>query len=167
MMRYHGERERREAEQDADQREQPPLHSLIEQMLTEARVILPGAQALLGFQLIIVMSSAFEKLPASVRLLHGAALLCVAVCVILLITPAALHRIVWAGEDSETMLDTGGRITMVALAPLALGMAIDAYVVFQRIAQSAALAGAAAAVVLAGLVGLWLAWPLAWRRNLR
>ena len=28
-----------------------PLHAKIEQMLTEARVILPGAQALFGFQL--------------------------------------------------------------------------------------------------------------------
>ena len=32
-------------------RETAPLHARIEQMLTEARVILPGAQALLGFQL--------------------------------------------------------------------------------------------------------------------
>jgi len=42
MMHYHGDAERREAEQEADERDPTPLHSLIEQMLTEARVILPG-----------------------------------------------------------------------------------------------------------------------------
>lgn len=37
-----------------------PLHAKIEQSLTEARVILPGAQALLGFQLIVMMTRAFD-----------------------------------------------------------------------------------------------------------
>ena len=59
-------------------------------MLTEARVILPGAQALLGFQLVIVLTGAFEKLPDISRLMHGLALLCVALSVTLLMTPAAL-----------------------------------------------------------------------------
>ena len=98
-------------------------------MLTEARVILPGAQALLGFQLAIVLTETFEKLPSLPRLLHAVALLCVALSVTLLITPAALHRIVWAGENSEALLRKGGRITILALLPLALGMAADSYVV--------------------------------------
>ncbi len=69
-------------------------------MLTEARVNLPGAQALLGFQLAIVLTETFEKLPILPRMLHATALLSVALSVTLLITPAALHRIVWAGEDT-------------------------------------------------------------------
>src|SRR4029453_2647559 len=50
-----------------------PLHTKIDQMLTEARVILPGAQALLGFQLIVTLTPPFEQLPPSSRLLHGGA----------------------------------------------------------------------------------------------
>jgi hypothetical protein len=134
-------------------------------MLTEARVILPGAQALLGFQLTIVMTSVFEKLPDLSRFLHGLALLCVALSVILLITPAALHRIVWAGEDSEDLLRTGGRITVTALLPLAVGMVGDSYVVFARIFGSPALGGAGATLALLCLVGMWFAWPLAARRQ--
>ena len=58
-------------------RETAPLHSRIEQMLTEARVILPGAQALLGFQLAIVLTDTFEKLPnrAETAACDGAAVL--------------------------------------------------------------------------------------------
>src|SRR6516165_1258538 len=45
--------------------EDTSLDKRITQMLTEARVVLPGAQALLGFQLASVISQSFEKLPAS------------------------------------------------------------------------------------------------------
>jgi hypothetical protein len=166
MKQHEGTAERRKADAERDKRETAPLHARIEQMLTEARVILPGAQALLGFQLVIVLTSAFERLPEASRLVHGASLLCVTLAVILLVTPAALHRIVWAGEDSEGLLRSGGRLTLMALVPLALGMAGDAYVVFARILESLVLGAVAAAVVLAALLGLWFAWPLVARHGL-
>ena len=123
MKKHQGAAERRQADLDRDLTETAPLHSRIEQMLTEARVILPGAQALLGFQLAIVLTDTFEKLPNPPRLLHAAALVSVALSIALLITPAALHRIVWAGEDTEAVLRIGGRIVLLALPPLAIGMA--------------------------------------------
>ena len=48
--------------------EQTPLKTKIEQMLTEARVVIPGAQALLGFQLIAVLTKAFADLPEGCEL---------------------------------------------------------------------------------------------------
>ena len=134
--KHHGADERQKARSEHDARETAPLHSRIEQMLTEARVILPGAQALLGFQLAIVLTDSFEKLPKLPQLLHATALLCVALSVALLMTPAAIHRIVWAGEDSEALLRSGGRITVFALLPLAIGMAGDSYVVLIRMADA-------------------------------
>jgi hypothetical protein len=163
MKAWHGAAERRQAAAERGSRETSPLHMRIEQMLVEARVILPGAQALMGFQLIIVLSDTFENLPSSSQLLHGLALLCVASSTILLITPAALHRIVWAGEDSEALLRIGGRITAAALAPLALGLTGDAYVVFARILHAPVLALAVSGLGLLFLVGLWFIWPLALR----
>jgi Family of unknown function (DUF6328) len=161
MRRTQGAAERAKAAAERGRREEAPLHARIEQMLTEARVILPGAQALLGFQLVIVLSSAFEKLPASSRLIHGLALLAIALTVVLLVTPPALHRIVWAGEESEALLRTGSRITILALLPLALGMAGDAYVVLARMTGMTTGAAIAAATVLLVLIGLWYGWPLA------
>jgi hypothetical protein len=169
MKRHHGAGERRKAETERGATETAPLHSRIEQMLTEARVILPGAQALLGFQLAIVLTETFEKLTALPRLLHGVALLCVALSIALLMTPAAIHRIVWAGEDSEALLRTGGRITVLAMLPLAVGMAADSYVVLSRIFDSAAPAAVAASLILVTLISLWFAWPGIerwWRKRL-
>src|SRR6185369_13800056 len=50
------------------------LHERIDQMLTEARVVLPGAQALLGFQFAVTMTKAFAELSQTDRALHFVAL---------------------------------------------------------------------------------------------
>ncbi len=80
--------------------------------------------------------------------------------VVLLITPAALHRIVWAGEDAEPFLRHGGMITVTALLPLAVGMAVDAYVVLVRMTGTTGTAAAAAPIVLLCLIGMWFWWPM-------
>ena len=167
MKRHYGAEERRKARAERKARETAPLHSKIEQMLTEARVILPGAQALLGFQLAIVLTDTFEKLPSLPRLLHAAALLFVALSVALLITPAALHRIVWAGEDTEAVLRIGGQITILALIPLAMGMAADSFVVLSRVLGSMGPAAVTAPLVLLCLIGLWFGWPFVARLQRR
>jgi uncharacterized membrane protein len=162
MRRTQGARERAQAIVEWGQRDPGPLHARIEQMLTEARVILPGAQALLGFQLVIVLSSAFDKLPPSSRAIHGFALIAVTLATVLLITPAALHRIVWAGEESEAFLRLGGRITVLALLPLAFGMTGDTYVVLAR--TMGTMSGAiTAGVSLLFLLAFWFGIPLVGR----
>ena len=55
------------------------LTSRIKQVLTEARVVLPGAQALLGFQLAAILTDAFSKLPTSSQYIQLASLILMAV----------------------------------------------------------------------------------------
>ena len=64
-----------------------PLTTQVEQLLTEARVIIPGAQALLGFQFAVTLTRAFEQLSSGAKLAHIIALLCVALAVVLLWRP--------------------------------------------------------------------------------
>lgn len=91
-----------------------PLHAKVEQMLTEARVMIPGAQALLGFQMAVMLTSGFDRLPSSSKLLHTAALCCIGLAIILLIAPAAIHRLSFRGEDSEEFHDLGSRLIILA-----------------------------------------------------
>jgi Family of unknown function (DUF6328) len=162
--RTHRAREREQTMRHQQQREKTPLDQKIDQMLTEARVILPGAQAMLGFQLAIVLTRAFEQLPSELRLVHAASLGLVALAVILLMAPAAYHRIVYAGEDTPDMHRVGSVLVTAATVPLAGGIAGDVYVVITKIAGAeVGLIGGAIAAVL--LFGLWYAFPLAarWR----
>jgi hypothetical protein len=158
--RRDGQRERAMTESQRDERSATPLHAKIEQMLTEARVILPGAQALFGFQLAIVLTQSFAALPPSSRIVHAVSLGLVALAVMLLMAPAAYHRIVFAGEDTEEMHRVGSVLITAATVPLALGLAGDVHVVIGKIAGPVAGAAAGAAGLVL-LVALWYGYPLA------
>jgi hypothetical protein len=140
-----------------------PLHAKIDQLLTEARVILPGAQALLGFQFVVMLTQAFGELPSGVRIVHLAGLLAVAFSIILLLTPAAMHRIAFGGRDVSQFHKIGSMIVTIALAPLAAGITADLYVATIRIFGSGAIALGAALGALTLLIGFWYLLPLAMR----
>jgi len=93
-------------------------------------VIIPGGQALLGFQFIATLSRAFAELPSAAQIGHAAGLCAVALAVTLLMTPAAIHRIAFEGEDSGQFYRIASRIVIAATLPLAAGIAVDVGVVF-------------------------------------
>ena len=143
-----------------------PLSTKIEQMLTEARVIIPGCQALLGFQLIAMLTNAFDDLPPDAQIIHAAGLCCVTLATIFLMTPAALHRQSFGGNDSEAFLRRGSGFVIAASLPLALGIAADVYVVFLKITHSRALTVSASLMLLLIMLGLWYLYPI-WLRARR
>src|SRR6267142_2411135 len=59
------EERRQQVKNDVQGSSKTKLHDKIEQVLTEARVVLPGAQALVGFQFATMLMTGFEKLPKS------------------------------------------------------------------------------------------------------
>lgn len=146
--------------------EEPALHEKINQILTEARVILPGAQALLGFDFVVTMTNGFAALPSEVQAIHFCALAAIAVAMMLLISPAAVHRLAFDGRDAQAMHDIGSFLITLALVPLALGIAADVYVVVWKIAGSSAAiwSGLSAATVL---VALWYVLPFGLRLRQR
>jgi hypothetical protein len=151
---------RRVRHEDMSMQKRPTsLDVRVEQMLTEARVMLPGAQALLGFQLAILLTQGFEGLPEASKVVHTLALCCVALTVILLITPASVHRIGYGGENSERFLRLGSGLVIAAAVPLAAGIAGDIYVAVTKALnwpQAGILVAAATAALLAGM---WLIYP--------
>ena len=68
--------------------------------------------------------------------MHAVSLFLVAIAVVLLMAPAAYHRIVYAGEVSEDMHRVGSALVTAATVPLALGLAGDVCVVITKIAGS-------------------------------
>lgn len=132
----------------------------IEHMLTEARVLLPGAQALFGFQMAILLTDAFAELPSVSKGLHGAALCWIALAIILLMSPAAFHRIAFEGQNSERFYRVGARFVVVSAIPLAIGITFDLHVALAR-ALDSWIAGALIAVAIGIiLVFLWFIQPL-------
>ena len=149
-----------------DEDERAKLKDMVHHVLTEARMVLPGAQALLGFQFITFLLTDFEKLPASSKFLHLASLFMVALSTILLMTPAAYHRIVEKGENSEEFHGFASGMVIAAMVPLALGICGDFLIVVRKVTNSALLATFSAILLLTFFYGLWFGLALHRRRKL-
>jgi hypothetical protein len=149
------------SEQKGHDEEKPtPIKTKISHALIETRTVLPGAQALLAFQLATLLASGFDKLPTSSKYVHLASLALVALSVVLLMAPAAYHRIVERGEETEHFYGVATRLMVLATLPLALGLAGDLFVVVRKVTGSVpwALGAAGASAVVA--YGLWFGLPL-------
>ena len=142
------------------------IHRKIRHVLTETRVVLPGAQALLGFQLIITFTKTFQEIPALSKLVHTLSLGTMAVAIVLLMAPAAYHRLVYGGDDTEDMHRTGSNMITIATLPLALGIAGDVYVTIAQVAGSPIIGLVSALLALAMLIGLWHVYPMIVRARL-
>ncbi len=126
--------------------------------LDETRILILGAQILLGFGFRGVFSERFDELPGYARYADGIGpgLL---VCVIgLLIAPGPYHRIAEGGQDSGRLHRFVTVIADLALLPFALALGLGLFVgteaIFDDSVASAA-AGAGAGLALA----LWYGLP--------
>ena len=132
----------------------------IQHVLTEARVVLPGAQALLGFQFVAVLLGGFETLPPSSRYVHVASLTLVTLSTILLMTPAAYHRLVERGEATEHFFQLASAMVLWSLIPLSCGTCGDFFVLARKISGSMILASTATVAILLCFYGLWFGFSL-------
>jgi uncharacterized protein DUF6328 len=141
-----------------------PIHTKVEQVLTEARVVLPGAQALLGFQFATILLEAFDKLPTSSKNIHMISLALMGVSVILLMTPAAYHRIVERGEDTERFHDVASRLVLASMITLPIGICGDLFVVVRKVTESVPVSIASSLIALAFFYSLWFGYT-AYRKS--
>jgi len=134
----------------------------------EARTVLPGIQALFGFQLIAVFNRPFFDLDGSEQLVHLAALVLVAVAVGLIMAPAAYHRLAEPGAVSRRWIELASRDIAWAMGALMVATGLDVYLVAVMISQRTAASVAVGVAVAAVLGWLWFALPLArGRRRVR
>jgi hypothetical protein len=146
------------------QDEQVPLKEKINELLTESRIVLPGAQALLGFQLAAYLTEGFDKLSETAKIMHTAGLVCIAGAMVLLMMPAPLHRLGENGENTERFDRIGTALVLASLVPLALGLAADLYVVLEKTLHEPRLAWGGAGVFMAVAMLLWFGVPLVSRK---
>src|SRR5262245_55283820 len=91
-------------------------------VIDEARMVLPGVQAVLGVQLIAVFNQRFQDFTSGEQVLHLGAFLLVALAKGLVMTPAAYHRQVERGRVSRRFIDLSSRLLTIAMLPLIGGI---------------------------------------------
>jgi DMSO reductase anchor subunit len=135
-------------------------------VLEECRTVVPGMQALFGFQLIAVFSAGFkEDLLQAERVLHLAALFLVAVAIVLVMAPAALHRQSEPMSVSRGFIASSSRLLMASMVPLAAGICLDVYVIARVILGTSVGAVVVSLLLLGVFIVFWRVLPQRARRR--
>jgi hypothetical protein len=142
--------------------DKPTQHQKIDgemrNLIEEARVILPGLQALFGFQTIAVFNERFDDLARYAKVCHILGLAMVIVAVAMTMTPATYYR-ARNGNATVRMAKICSSMIRGAMAPLAVGLALDMFTVIDVASGllSVSIAAGLATFVLLGY--LWFVLP--------
>jgi hypothetical protein len=135
-------------------------------LLDECRMVLPGIQALFGFQLIAVFNQRFaDELSRAEQSLHFAAIGLLGIAIALVMTPAALHRQMGVRNVSVAFLTISSRLLLASMFPLALAFGLDFYLI-ARIILGQGPAPLFGTLLVGVFAVLWLLLPRS-RRLLR
>jgi len=126
----------------------------------EARMLLPGVQTILGFQLMAVFNQRFEHFTSGEQTLHFAAFLLVALTMGLMLTPAAYHRHVERRIVSERFVRLSSRLLTWSLVPFMVGICLDTYLIGKLILKDMVPALIASLGMFLVLAGLWFVLPV-------
>jgi hypothetical protein len=136
------------------------LSQAAEFLLDECRMVLPGIQALLGFQLIVVFNPGFDsKLDSMGKELHLTAIFLVAMAVAIVMAPAAYARQTDPRKVTATFVRISTRLLLLSMLPLAVGISIDFYLIARIIVPHAA--SALGLTLFLFFILLWFVLPRA------
>jgi hypothetical protein len=149
---------------DGGKKEEVKLDSAAKHILEECRMVLPGIQALFGFQLIVVFNEGFAmKLSAAEQLLHLAAIVLIIIAIALVMAPAALHRQTSQREVSERFIWIASELLLASMLPLVLGLCLEVYLVSRVITEASGISLIIALGAFAFFFCLWVVLP--WRER--
>jgi hypothetical protein len=132
-------------------------------LLSELRILLPGAQMLVAFLIILPFNSGFSQIQRGEKLIYLATFLCSVCSLILFAAPAAQHRLQRPLRDRVRFKETATRLIVVGLVPLSLAIILATHLVIAQVLAERWVAWTAAAVVTVLIAGIWWLGPLVGR----
>jgi Family of unknown function (DUF6328) len=129
--------------------------------IEEARIVLPGIQALFGIRLVAAFNQRFNELSPSHQDLHFVALVLTAISAAIIITRAAYHLIAERYTNSDLFVRLASRLVALAMVPLMLAIVCNVYLLGIMITASVFVSAVTALGLLALLAGLWFIYPFA------
>jgi hypothetical protein len=150
----------------ASEEKNEPLETEVEQILEEARMVLPGIQALFGFQLIAVFNERFEHALGPVgQKLHLCAVVLTALAIGLIMAPAAYHLQAERGRVSRYFANYASWLITMAMAPLLLALSVEVSLVAFIVLGNTAVSSLIGSGLMLFLASLWYFFPTYRRRR--
>jgi hypothetical protein len=153
------DKQRDKEDQSRDDLDKEELDKRAQNAIEEARMVLPGIQALFGFQLIAVFNQRFSQIPAGQQLLHYCALLLVGAAIGLIMAPAAYHRIAEQHSVSRFFIQLASFMIAVSMLPLLTALCFEIYILGHLVLDNDQASFWIAVAMAAFLAALWYVMP--------
>jgi hypothetical protein len=143
-----------------DNVEKIPLSEAVTHLLEECRMVLPGIQALFGFQLIVVFNPAFhEKLSVTERGFHLTAIGLIVVSIAMVMAPAAYHRQRDPQSVSEGFIVIATRLLLYSMFSLVIALGLEFFLIARVITNNVWFSIVLAMVLVSICSTLWFLLP--------
>jgi len=140
--------------------EELELKDAVADTLDEARMVLPGIQALFGFQLVAVFNASFgDKLSPELQMLHYGAIVLTVLCAALIMAPAAYDRLNDPMTVSEWFVEYASRLITFGMVPLMISISIDVFIIGMLILKNPVPSCVVALACAATMTLLWFILP--------
>lgn len=134
-------------------------------LLQELRVVQTGGQILTGLMLTVPFQEGFEELTARQQYVFVVSLVFAVLSTITLISPVALHRLLFRRHAIDRLVNRAHRLTLIGITFLGMALTGVLAVIFDIVFGGwAALSAAAMAVVV--FACMWVVLPFNERRRL-
>ena len=123
-------------------------------------MVLPGIQALFGFQLIAVFNDGFaQKLSTVQQQIHFVSIVLTVFAIALVMTPAALHRQIDPLAVTRRFIRSSTILLILSMFPLAISICLEIYLIAQIITRLYWLSLLTAAGLFLLFLSLWTVLP--------
>ena len=151
-----------------DDSKKETLDDEVEHILEESRMVLPGIQALFGFQLIAVFNPRFDELLGQgAQNLHLCAVILTALAIALIMAPAAYHRQAERGSISRYLATYSSRLLAFAMAPLLIALSIEVSLIAYIVLRDRFWSVSIGVALFSAFAWLWYGFPALRRRKRR
>lgn len=128
-------------------------------LLGELRVLLPGAQTLTAFLVILPFNGGFAEIREEEKIVYAITFICSVISLIIFTAPAAQHRMQRPLRDREEFKNLASRLIVIGLIPLSMAIVLSAQLVMSEVVVNRLLSWSIAAGLGLLIIALWWIMP--------
>ncbi|MEJ7839137.1 MAG: DUF6328 family protein [Thermomicrobiales bacterium] len=128
-------------------------------LLGELRVLLPGAQTLTAFLVILPFNGGFAEIREEEKVVYAITFICSVISLIIFTAPAAQHRMQRPLRDREEFKNLASRLIVIGLIPLSMAIVLSAQLVMSEVVVNRLISWSIAGALGLLIIALWWIMP--------
>lgn len=129
-------------------------------LLGELRVLLPGAQTLMAFLVILPFQAGFAEIRGDEKTIYVITFLCSVLSLVLFVAPAALHRLQRPLRDRAAFKNTATKYIIAGLVPLSIAITLATQLVLSTVVSISWASWSVTGIVGVLILVLWWLVPI-------